>query len=136
MAMGQSTPVGYWKTIDDETNKEKAIVQIYSEGETLSGKIVYIYPSPDKPANPLCERCSGEFKNKPVLGMRIMWSLKKSDSDAKWDSGEILDPNNGKIYSSKIELSNQGNDLKVRGFLGFSLLGRTQTWKRWDKATP
>lgn len=131
-----SSPVGFWKTIDDSSKKEKAIVEIAQVNDQLEGRIVYIFPDPSKPANPKCEPCPPPFKDQPVLGLKFLWGLKKSNSSQKWDSGEILDPNNGKIYSSKIHLIEDGKKLEVRGFLGFSLLGRTQTWIRTDKATP
>ncbi|MFM7144540.1 MAG: DUF2147 domain-containing protein [Alphaproteobacteria bacterium] len=83
---------------------------------------------PDDDPNGLCRHCEGDRKDKPIEGMQILWGLKK-DGDV-YDGGEILDPKNGKIYSAKVKLQDGGQKLDVYGFLGFSLLGRTQTWVR------
>ena len=72
--------------------------------------------------------CDGDRKGKPVNGMTILWGLKK-DGDS-WANGKILDPHNGKVYSAKMKLVEGGRKLEVRGFLGVSLLGRTQVWER------
>lgn len=121
--------VGKWKTIDDDTNKPKSIVEIYEENNQLSAKVESLFPDPTKEPNPKCDKCVGEKKDKPVIGMQIMWGLNK-DSETKYSGGDIMDPNNGKTYSCKLELIENGAKLKVRGFIGFSLLGRTQIWER------
>ncbi|SME96167.1 DUF2147 domain-containing protein [Pseudogulbenkiania subflava] len=123
-ALAQSA-AGTWKTIDDETKQAKALVQI-SEGADgqLSGKIIKLFNKPDA----VCEKCDGANKGKPVNGLTIVWGLKK-DGEA-WNGGEILDPKSGKVYSAKMKLVDGGNRLEVRGFLGVSLLGRTQVWER------
>jgi len=78
--------------------------------------------------NPICDKCEGERHNKPVVGMVIMWGVKK-DGDV-WDSGQILDPGKGKTYKVKLSLSDDGQKLDVRGYIGMPMLGRTQTWIR------
>jgi uncharacterized protein (DUF2147 family) len=131
--LAQSVPVvagitGKWKTIDDETGKAKSIVEIYEENGSYSGKIVKLFREPNEEQNPNCDKCTGDKKDKPITGMQILSGLKK-DGD-KWSGGDILDPKNGKTYSCKAELAENGAKLKLRGFIGFSLLGRTQTWIR------
>jgi len=111
------TPVGSWKTIDDKTGKVKSIVEISDQGGKLVGKVAQILQS-DKGPNPVCNECSGERKDKPVLGMTIMWDVKQ-DGDV-WDGGTILDPNNGKTYGVKLTLIENGSKMQVRGFMGFS----------------
>lgn len=128
-AFAQTTPVGRWKSIDDETHQPKSIIQIFENDGQLYGKIEKLFRMPEEDQNPKCDKCSGPHKNQPVIGMQILNSLKK-DSDTKWSGGEILDPNNGKTYSCKITLIEDGKKLEVRGFIGFSLLGRTQVWDR------
>ncbi len=118
--------VGRWKTIDDETKKPKSIVEIFKRGEEFRGRIVQLI-NPDKP-NPVCDKCEGDRKDKPVMGMEIIWGMKK-DGD-QWESGKILDPNNGKEYKCRLRLKDNGQKLEVRGFIGFSLLGRSQLWER------
>lgn len=125
----QSTPVGKWKTIDDETKQPKSIVEIFEKDGVLYGRIDKLFRNADEDQNPKCDKCSGDKKDQLILGMQILNGLKK-DSDTKWEDGEILDPKNGKTYSCKVELVEDGKKLKVRGFIGFSLLGRTQMWER------
>ncbi len=124
-AFAQS-PIGVWKTVDDETGKAKSHVQIYAQDGKLYGKVVKILNENKKGA--VCSKCDDNRKGKPILGMVILEDLEK-DGLTKWDDGEILDPNNGKIYDCYIELE-EDDILKVRGYLGFSMLGRTQFWYR------
>jgi uncharacterized protein (DUF2147 family) len=119
---------GTWQTIDDETEQPKSVVRLWQEGGELKGQIVEIL-KPAKKAN-RCTECSGERKNQPIEGMVFIWGMKK-EGDA-WEGGRILDPNNGKEYKAIIRLSNNGRNLDVRGFIGFSLIGRTQNWNRID----
>jgi len=122
-----TSPVGLWKSFDDE-GKPSAFVQIYQDGAELKGKVTQVIPGPGKPEHPVCDKCEGDLKGKPVVGMLIMWGMKRDGSE--WKSGELLDPKNGKVYSGKIELTDGGRKLKVRGFIGISLIGRTQIWVR------
>lgn len=120
------SPIGIWKTVDDETGDEKSHVQIYEQNGALYGKVIKIL-TPGR-ENAVCSDCSGDKKNQPIQGMIILENVKKVN-DKKWDKGEILDPNKGKTYKVSLELENP-NKLKVRGYVGFSLLGRTQYWHR------
>lgn len=127
-APGQPTPVGHWKTVDDVTGKVNSIVAISEENGRLEGKIDRLVdPDPGDP-NPRCLRCDGEMKGQPLIGLRILWNLRK-DAD-QWSGGKILDPDSGKVYRCDIALEDSGKKLRVRGFIGFSLLGRTQHWLR------
>ena len=119
------TPVGLWKTIDDETKQARSLVRITESGGQLSGKIEKILS--DKP-DAVCDACSGELKDKPVLGMMILRGLKKGSD--WWEGGTILDPNNGKTYRSQARTVDGGAKLEVRGYIGTPLLGRSQTWIR------
>ncbi|MCF7223205.1 DUF2147 domain-containing protein [Marilutibacter chinensis] len=122
------SPVGSWTTIDDKTGRPKSIVEIYEATDgTLAGRVSEVLQS-DRGPNPVCDKCSGDRKDKPVKGMVILWGLRR-DGDV-WEDGQILDPATGKVYSAKITPTADGSKLEVRGFVGFSLLGRTQTWVR------
>ncbi len=125
-AFAVDSPVGRWQTIDDETGKPKAIVEIKEVGGALQGQIIKLL-NPSKP-NPTCEKCEGERKDQPIEGMTILWDL-KSDGNA-WSGGKILDPQKGKVYGAKLESETGGQKLKVRGYMGVSMLGRTQEWTR------
>ncbi|MBS0199613.1 MAG: DUF2147 domain-containing protein [Proteobacteria bacterium] len=123
-----ASPVGTWTTIDDTTHKPKSHVEIYTTTNgSLAAKVVEVLQS-DQGPHPVCDACSGDRKGKPVEGMVIMWNVRK-DGDT-WDGGKILDPHNGKTYSVKLTPSADGSKMEVRGYMGFSLLGRSQTWIR------
>ena len=123
---GQNQSVlGKWKTIDDETGKAKSIVEIYERSGMIYGKIIDIIDVEKKKS--VCTACTGEEKNKPIMGLVIIKGLKKDGKE--YNSGKILDPVTGKQYKCFIAL--EGNDkLNVRGYIGVSLFGRTQTWNR------
>lgn len=126
-ASAADSAAGRWKTIDDKTGKVKSIVEITPAANgTLSGKVVEILQS-DRGPNPVCDKCDGERKNKPVKGMTILWSLKADDAN-HWSGGTILDPANGKTYKSKLELQPGGQKLDVSGCIMF--ICRAQTWVR------
>lgn len=124
IAASQS-PVGNWVTVDDKTGEKRAIVTVSESGGVLSGVIDKIFPLPGDTGR--CDSCPGAFKGKKIQGMRFMWGLKR-DGANEWVGGSVLDPKSGKIYHAKLTL--QGNKLLVRGYVGFSALGRTQVWTR------
>ncbi|ADG15287.1 DUF2147 domain-containing protein [Paraburkholderia atlantica] len=128
-AMAQTeTPIGTWQTIDDHTGQPKALVQITQDGNgELNGKVIKGLAANDQPDR-RCSACTDARKDQPILGMTIINSMKK-DGDA-WDHGQILDPENGKVYKCKMHLEDGGNKLVVRGYIGVALLGRSQTWIR------
>ncbi|PWA06186.1 DUF2147 domain-containing protein [Flavobacterium psychrotolerans] len=115
--------IGKWKTIDDETGQAKSVVEIYEKSGKIYGKVIEILDVKHK--NSVCSNCSGDDKNKPILGMTIIKGLSKDGN--QYNSGKILDPKNGKLYKCFITLEGSGK-LKVRGYIGISLFGRTQYW--------
>ena len=124
-AQSLDSPVGLWRNIDDETKQSKALIRIVEQGGALVGRIERILT---QQADAVCDKCTDDRKGKPVQGMTILTGLKK-DGD-EWTGGEILDPNNGKVYKAKARLADGGRKLDVRGFVGIALVGRTQTWVR------
>lgn len=127
-ALAQQTPVGTWTTIDDKTQQPKSVVEIYeAQDGSLVGKVLEVLQSDTGP-HPKCSKCDGDRKDQPVEGMVILWDVARIGSE--WKGGKILDPATGKIYSVKMSLADNGKNLEVRGFMGFSLLGKTQTWQR------
>ncbi len=117
--------VGKWKTIDDETGKAKSIIEIYKKGDKYYGKIVQLLTEQNKDG--ICRTCETDYKNKNIIGLVIMKDLEKDGNT--YEDGEITDPKTAKTYSCYIELE-EADKLKVRGYIGFSLLGRTQYWYR------
>jgi uncharacterized protein (DUF2147 family) len=128
-AFAQATPAGLWKTVDDSTKKEKALVRIVESGGVYTGKVEKVI-DPDAPKDAVCKDCTDDRKDKPVVGMTIIRNMKASGDKDVFEGGDILDPNNGKVYSAKLKLVEGGKKLDVRGYIGTPLLGRTQTWQR------
>ena len=123
ISMNAQSITGKWKTIDDETGKEKSVVEIYKKGNKYYGKVLSIV-NPEK-RDKVCEKCTDSRKDKPVLGMEIIKDLEQDDDE--FEDGTILDPENGKIYDCKIWLEDK-NTLNVRGYIAFFF--RTQEWLR------
>ncbi len=118
---------GKWKTIDDETGEEKSIVEIWKAQDGLYyGKIIKLFDETKQ--NDVCDECDKDDPryNKPIIGMVIIRKMEKVE-DNEWDEGDILDPANGKVYECK--MWRDGKNLQVRGYIGWSLIGRSQTWK-------
>lgn len=124
-----ASPVGTWQTIDDNTHKPTAIIEISQNDDgTLSGKAVKGLLPNDTGRR--CTACKYERKDQLIQGMTIVKEMKQNGEG--WDDGKILDPNNGTEYKCKMHLIDGGKKLVVRGYIGFSLLGRSQTWVRQE----
>ena len=121
-----SSPVGTWKTIDDNTGKARAIVRIYEQDGRLFGRIEKSVTPGDEGRT--CTKCTDERKDQPLTGLVIMRDIRLVDGEYR--DGDILDPDNGSVYRCKLRLKEGGRKLEVRGFLGISLFGRSQTWER------
>jgi uncharacterized protein (DUF2147 family) len=123
-----TSPVGTWKTLDENTGQPKALIQISENADgTLSGVLVKGLEQGANP-QPRCTKCTDERKDQRLWGMTIVRSM-KHDGDV-WDGGNILDPESGKVYRCRMSLADDGQQLVVRGYIGVSLLGRSQTWMR------
>lgn len=117
--------LGKWKSIDEKTGKDESIIEIYLEKGKYYGKIVQLLNPNKKGA--ICEKCTGVNKNKPIVGLVIINGLKKNDDE--WSGGKVLDPKNGKKYKCYITFKDK-NTLKLRGYIGLSVFGRTTYWHR------
>ena len=121
---------GIWRHIDDKTGTSKAHIQIYKEDNgTYTGKVIKITPREGYTPKETCINCPAPYTNKPILGLEVLKGL-KFDKANMYNGGKILDPLTGKIYSMKAKLSPNGNRLQMRGYVGISALGRSQTWVR------
>jgi uncharacterized protein (DUF2147 family) len=129
-ALAQAGPAGLWKTIDDDTKQEKSLVRIVDNGGVLSGRIEKLLDPSAKP-DAVCDKCTDERKDKPIVGMTILRNLKNSADDKEWwDGGDVTDPNNGKVYKARLRTIEGGKKLQMRGYIG--PFYRTQTWIRVD----
>ena len=117
--------IGKWNTIDEVTGKAMSVVEIFEYNNKIYGKVIDILNPKNR--NNTCKDCAGEDQNKPILGLTIIKGLSKDGTE--YNDGKILDPKTGKLYKCYIELES-ANKLKVRGYLGIALIGRTQYWER------
>jgi len=123
---------GTWKNIDDKTGSSKAILEIRQETNgTYTAKIVKVTPRPGYTAKETCVNCPAPYTDKPILGMDVLKGLKPA-AGSNFTQGKIIDPLSGHIYSMKAKLSPNGKRLTLRGYVGVSALGRSQTWIRND----
>lgn len=128
-AQSAETPAGTWHTIDDVTGKPRGVVVI----REVNGEFVGVVKGslvPGDTISPTCDDCPGDRKGKPVFGMEILRGLRAHGDE--WSGGEILDPESGKTYKAKAHLEDGGKKLVVRGYIGFSMFGRSQVWVRAD----
>ncbi len=128
-AENPQSAIGTWKIVDDKTQKDKAIVEIYEQNGKLYGRIIGSYENPDGFDTVTCTQCQGSDKGKKIKDLMFIKNMAHTSLN-KWSKGAILDPDNGKVYNAKMMLKNDGKELHVRGFIGISLLGRTQIWYR------
>lgn len=125
ISLSAQSVVGVWKTVDDTDGLDKSHVELKEVDGKLQGKIIKLLAAAE---GDKCLECDGDKKNAPLVGMEIIWNLK--NKKGTYDGGKILDPKTGKEYKCKITLGEDPDELKVRGYIGFSLMGRTQTWYR------
>ncbi|MGB2225028.1 MAG: DUF2147 domain-containing protein [Polaribacter sp.] len=123
--VNSQTIFGKWHSFNDETQEIESVIEVYEKDGKAFAKIIEI-KNPDR-KTAVCDMCKGSNKDKPILGMEILSGLQMDDDE--WSGGKILDPKNGKEYKCYIKLI-EDNKLKIRGYVGFSLLGRTAYWQR------
>jgi uncharacterized protein (DUF2147 family) len=127
-ASAQNVPSGLWKSIDDNSGQERSLVRISEAGGVYSGRIEKLL-DPNSPAGAVCEKCTDERKGQPIVGMALIRNIKQSTSDPLiFEGGDIVDPNNGKVYRLRLTPLDGGKKLEVRGYIG--PFYRNQTWLR------
>lgn len=121
---------GTWIQIDDKTGSPKALIEIKKQTNgSYSGKIIKVTPRPGYTPRETCFKCPPPYTDQPILGLEIFQSLQHVDGN-NYANGRVLDPLTGKIYGLKGRISPNGKRLILRGYVGISALGRTQTWIR------
>lgn len=117
--------LGKWYSLDPDSGENESIIELYEKDNRVFGKIVSLLKEEDQ--GNTCVECTGKDKNQPLEGLIIVRGLIK-DGD-EWSDGKILDPHNGKLYKCTISLVEK-DKLKLRGYIGFSLIGRDEYWHR------
>ncbi|NIE96768.1 DUF2147 domain-containing protein [Acinetobacter sp. Tr-809] len=121
---------GIWQSVDDVTGAPKGQVEITQEADgSYTGKIIKITPRTGYTPKEICTGCPAPYTNKPILGLNAITKLKHK-KDLSYTGGKILDPNSGRVYSLTAKLSSNGQRLHLRGYVGVSVLGRSQIWIR------
>jgi uncharacterized protein (DUF2147 family) len=123
-----ASPVGRWKTVDDATGKVKSLVAIREGNGKLYGTIETLFDPPVP--YPTCYLCSGAMKDRPLVGLEVLWGFRRDGN--QWSGGQILDPENGRVYRASLALEDGGKKLRLHGYFGIPLLGRTEHWLRAD----
>ncbi len=126
-AAAASSPAGLWKTIDDKTGKPRSLVRINEANGVVTAVVEKGLLETDT-GDKVCDKCKDDRKDQPIIGMEIIRDMKKHGE--RYDGGTILDPENGKTYQCILKLNETGDELEVRGFIGISLIGRSQMWQR------
>lgn len=132
-AQNLNSATGYWVTMDDRTNRNSSIVQIWQDksNHKFYGKIYKIFPENGHKVTDICTACKGQLKNQPMLGLQIIRDM--TLIDGKYKNGFILDPRDGKEYHAQMRLADHGDVLKLRGYIGLPLFGKTTEWQRAPK---
>lgn len=125
LSINSQTIFGKWHSTNDETDEVDSVIEMYKKDGKAFAKIIKINDPERQKA--VCDLCTGSNKSKPILGLEILTGLEKDDDE--WSGGEILDPRNGKVYNCYIKLV-KSNKLKIRGFIGVALFGKTKYWER------
>lgn len=125
-SINAQTIFGKWNSKNEKTDEIDCVIEVYEKDGKAFAKVAEIMN--DEKRDALCTACEGEKKDKPVLGLDILTGLEKDDDD-EWSGGEILDPRNGKVYKCYIKLV-EPNKLKLRGYIGVALFGKTAYWER------
>jgi uncharacterized protein (DUF2147 family) len=122
------TAAGVWEQVNEKTGQAQSTITIAKSGPAYVGTVTSIYPQPGRPADPVCSKCEGSLKNRPVKGLQIINDMQQQGND--YTGGTILDPESGSVYNATMQLSPDGKHLTVRGYVGIPTFGRSQTWNR------
>jgi uncharacterized protein (DUF2147 family) len=127
---GEPSAVGLWEQVDEKTGQAESWFRITEKNGVFGGQIVKMFPKPgdEPPEKWLCSKCEGAERNAPVLGLALIKNMRKNG--LAYENGTIMDPRDGSVYRALMQLSPDGKQLEVRGYLGISLFGRSQTWNR------
>ena len=123
---------GYWRSMDDRSGEPLSIIEFKKQSNgKYTGTIIHRYKSVRGTQLENCEKCPEPFKGKPLLGLQIIWDLEKDPNKPNnYIKGRLVEPRTGNIYNGRGNLASDGRKLYMRGYIGVSVLGRTQVWLR------
>jgi len=121
---------GLWQEYDDDTGKVDALIRITKRSDnSYEGVVEKIVEQAGVASENTCSHCTGELHNHPMLGLRILWDMKRKDK-LHYEGGQILDPDDGKTYKCRIQLTEDEKTMQVTGFINFSWIGQSEIWRR------
>jgi uncharacterized protein (DUF2147 family) len=124
----EPSAVGLWEQVDEKTGQPESWFKIVERNGVYMGNIVKIFFKPGEDENWSCDKCEGDERGKPVLGLALIKGMQRQG--LSYEHGTIMDPRDGAVYRALMKLSPDGQKLEVRGYLGISLFGRSQVWNR------
>jgi len=124
----EPSAVGLWEQVDEKTGQPESWFKIVERNGVYMGNIVKIFFKPGEDENWSCDKCEGNERGKPVLGLALLKGMQRQG--LSYENGTIMDPRDGAVYRALMKLSPDGQKLEVRGYLGISLFGRSQVWNR------
>jgi|SRR5215471_20668746 len=124
----EPTAVGLWEQVDEKSGQPESWFKITERNGVYQGNIVKIFFKPGEDEHWACDKCEGDERGKPVLGLALIKGMQRNG--LAYEHGTIMDPRDGSVYRALMNLSPDGQKLEVRGYLGISLFGRSQTWNR------
>jgi uncharacterized protein (DUF2147 family) len=127
-AAAEPTAVGLWEQVDERSGKAESWFRITERNGVYDGTIVKIFFKPGEDQNPVCDKCEGADRGKPVMGLTLIKGMRRTGNH--YEGGTVTDPRDGSVYRALMELSPDGQKLEMRGYLGISLFGRSQIWNR------
>jgi hypothetical protein len=129
-ALNEPSAIGLWEQVDEKTGVAESWFSIAERDGIYIGTIVKMFPKPGDPPPESwrCTKCEGAEQNAPVLGLALIKGMKRNG--LKYEDGTIMDPRNGNVWRALMQLSPDGKQLEVRGYLRFEFAGRSQMWKR------
>ena len=123
----EPSAAGLWEQ-SDAKGRVGAWFLIFEHDGVYEGALARTFPRPGDDPNAVCSKCPGDQKGQPLLGLTIIKGMERNG--LAYENGSILDPRDGSVYHARMEVTPDGNSLKLRGYLGVPLLGKTQVWKR------